>query len=434
LQITKQCIWVLTLVIVSDAFAGEQGASCFLMEQQKWQYSDNAPRSPQSEYSYVHSSLRDLMNLPASLIKATITAEGYAPRGNSITFGTMAWIRDHYPVWGHFKDGDRTNTGMLRYTSPYSERAFPNSGPANYAPVSPPAGAPKDAVLVRQGNESLFVGQREFPGFLEGGNFQWTTNSDRPYVFTSNKTVELNRYVSTETLPQLYQQIAERLNGTGIAADKWMREFKQGLTERGITLPVREQTREDVIKTMSKATTVPEDRIIITEWMPGERSGHVDMWLGVLRGNLLAVPYIPPTLINKLGFAHEREFSFGINAWLDKQVEQLSSLPDVRIVRLPMLPPKNLKPSSQSPLGYDATFLSTVNFVTQGDRVIIGEHEGWMSKLEPADREQLRDEIKTKLADFGMETDFVAADQVLDKGGGLHCVTADYPDFSPTNH
>jgi hypothetical protein len=430
MRAAAKTILVLWFGISSINLSATELNSCNFLDLQRWNETENA-QSTASEHIFIHQILRDLVAINSFGAKVNITSEGYAPRGVSANYGSMAWIRDRYPLWGRYQSAEGNRDIMLIYTNPFSESPHPSTGSAEYIPSVPPAGVPSNTVAVRLSGSTRFVSQRYFPGILEGGNLLWTSHHNNSYIFTSVKTVELNRWISESTTQAFQQQLAKRFEGSGFKAGNWQREFLQIIRERGHKLAAREQTQADIAGNLSMATSVPTERIIFTEWMPGEKTGHVDIWLGTLRGNLLAVPYIPKKLIDGLGYEHERNFSTGINLWLDRQADMLSNLAGVRVIRLPMLPPKNLQSSTVSPLGYDATFLSPVNFSVRSNRVLIPEHRGWMDRLAPSDQATVRNEISEKLSSLGFEIEFVNAEKIMDKSGGLHCVTADYPNFEP---
>ena len=160
-------------------------------------------------------------------------------------------------------------------------------------------------------------------------------------------------------------------------------------------------------------------------WLAGERTGHVDNYIGLLEGNQLAVPRIPETFINRMEVSHEAAFAGKVNEFLNERVAQLEAA-GAEIVRVPMLPPANFQKSEISPLGWDANFPWTTNWAHHGGKLLIPHYPNLMKKYGPGEHLSFYDQIRAAVGD-NYKVEFVDFDQMLTRNGGMHCATMDMP-------
>lgn len=183
--------------------------------------------------------------------------------------------------------------------------------------------------------------------------------------------------------------------------------------------------RAQVVGKLSAALAIAPEQVIVLPWMPGERTGHVDMWIGVLSDSVVAVPYVPEPAIVALQHGREQVYARRINGWLDAQVNELQAAGLV-VERLPMLPPRRIVESRVSEFGLDSDFASPVNWVVRGNRVFVPHFKNAMQELPFAVREAIDWELRQKLARYGFEARFTEASSLLPVNGLLHCVTAEW--------
>jgi hypothetical protein len=89
-----------------------------------------------------------------------------------------------------------------------------------------------------------------------------------------------------------------------------------------------------------------------------------------------------------------------------------------------MLPPKNLRASKLSEFGWDADFLSPVNWVVRDGKVTVPDYPKYMAELPKELQNDMRQRIEQVLGKYGYKAEFHDADKLVGTNGGLHCVSA----------
>ena len=347
---------------------------------------------------FVHAIGRDFLP-PALTAPARQVNDGYNGRGYDNP--NVGWLRDRFPLQVHTADGRLAVVSYLSLLDP-AGGAFDGS---SWVPVPRPAEA-HPAAKSFQGPDGLkWMEVRTLPLMVEGGN-----------LLALPGRLLVGEKVLHENAMTYEQQLARAGDGNRQLLGQRLR----GMQSHGW----KPRDRDAVLAELAKAFEIPVDRIHVMPWMPGERTGHVDMYVGVLDAQTLAVPHIPEKLIADLGYEHERTFAARLNAWLDARASELAAwAPDVKVERVPMLPPKMLKPSGQSEFGFDAQFLTPVNWVMTHGQTFVPVFPQWLAALPAGQAQAVSDELAHTLAAHGHTMVAVPATRLLEYNGLLHCLT-----------
>ena len=246
---------------------------------------------------------------------------------------------------------------------------------------------------------------------LEGGAIQYV-EGDAPFLLVSEKMFGLNA--------KSIEDYRRELTGAKLGPSEIHRAVRN-LTDAGY----RARDFDGVLNELARASEVPRERIVVLPWMPGERTGHSDMYVGVV-GKTAVVPRIPAEMIGRLGFEFERVFATATNGFLEQIAAKLGSR-GIAVERIPMLPPRNLYKSSVSPLGWDAKFPSTANwYIDYRDAIaFVPNFQKHLGEFPEAVRLNFIAEIRETLDRLGLDTEFIEASELLQSNGLLHCVTAE---------
>jgi hypothetical protein len=355
---------------------------------------------PAQDVLYLHAIAKDF--LPADLVtRAVLMDDGGTPRGYANP--NVAWLRDRYPLQAKDARGQPMVVPYLSLINASLGNALFDG--STYVPVQPPAGAPPGAHAFKFGDTYRWMAVKPLPLLLEGGDIlplsDWVLVSEKVWNENAQTPDELRARLGPD------QEQAYRIVQQLVAS---------GYRSRG-DAEIREE--------LSAAMGVPADHVVRMSWLPGERTGHVDMFAGALGEHTVLVPRIPASSIAALSYEHERFFATRTNQWLNEQVEMLerATRNTVQVVRVPMIPPKNLKMSSKSPLGWDAEFPTPANFVLHQHMAYVPHFPQWETEL--ADRgKELQEEIRRVFAAAGYGVSLVNCSRLLDRNGLIHCLSA----------
>jgi hypothetical protein len=318
----------------------------------------------------------------------------------------LLFIRDYFPVQVVRQHGPTRELATLSYFNLHNMVRYDGT---TSIPVPPPA---KDVAFYQAAGKSAWLRSEVLPILFEGGNLAATDH----FLITSEKVLHENAL----SLDEVQRHLA--------AADPAARSaFVRSLRQEGY----RPRGRAELTELFAARFGVPKERVRFMPWMPGERTGHVDLYVAPLDANTVAVPTVPRALIDRLGMAHEREFAGRLNTWLDTRVRELEAQ-GITVERLPMLPPKNLVRSSLSEFGWDADYLSPVNWLIHEGKAVIPEYGRYLRELPGELAASMRREIEKVMGRYGYATEFRSADGLIGTNGGFHCVTANLG-FTPPN-
>lgn len=97
--------------------------------------------------------------------------------------------------------------------------------------------------------------------------------------------------------------------------------------------------------------------------------------------------------------------------------------PVLEVERLPMVPPKHLVPSGIAEFGFDAQFLTPVNWVLMPGKAYVPVFPEWMSGLPAGEADQLTGALTRAFAARGRTVVPVPATRLLAYNGLVHCLT-----------
>jgi hypothetical protein len=232
---------------------------------------------------------------------------------------TLLWMRDYQPLFVRRADG---SLKVLRYLSPNPNRT-------RYEPLGldpPPVGA----------GRRLFYPE---PGQPNRG--RWLFTETLPLVHENGNLVSTGRYVFVT------QRIFED-NGRPPEAPH--------LAQFGY----KARTPMEVLDTLARALERPTSDIIVLPTMPGEATGHVDLFLMALGPKAVLVPEVRDEAIDLLTDEEEKALALDVRNFLDEQSAYLTRL-GLTVRRLPMLPPLLMPSVDQDADQRDAVLYSPAN-------------------------------------------------------------------------
>lgn len=134
--------------------------------------------------------------------------------------------------------------------------------------------------------------------------------------------------------------------------------------------PGAEAARRPLIRALAQGLAIPEEDVVIMPQLPGEGTGHVNLYLLAVSDTLMLVPRIPEEALVGL-----TESEWGVSRaaaqFLDDQASFLTTL-GLKVKRLSMLPPRILPAVDNT--SEDAVFFSPANALllnVDGRRTVI---------------------------------------------------------------
>ncbi|MBW2527263.1 MAG: hypothetical protein JRI23_23985 [Deltaproteobacteria bacterium] len=252
------------------------------------------------------------------------TASG-GPTG-PISDDRFVWIRDYHPLWVRSRDG---SLKLVRYLADTARRS-------TYLP--PPVRAARPSASSR-----------------------WKEASELEPV-------------PSEILPLLHANGNLVTNGRLIFVTDLLLEENGGSQQSSYLLAAgfRPRTSAEVLQLLADAVERPVEDVVVLPRMPGEQTGHVDLFLLPLDEQTVVVPELrAEALTNDLMTDGAEALSFDIQAFLDHVTSILRDL-GLTVARLPMLPPIAIH--SDDGLGPDVVIVSPANALlvpVRGMRVVL---------------------------------------------------------------
>lgn len=142
-----------------------------------------------------------------------------------------------------------------------------------------------------------------------------------------------------------------------IFADNNGTHAKPHLARAGYTA----RSPEQILTKLARAIHRPVSDIVVMPQMPGEATGHVDLWLMALDDHTVLIPRISAKLIRRANATIDRPLAESVRRFLEARARQLSAL-GLKVVRVPMLPPLVLPADDDDSLdSWDTVFYSPAN-------------------------------------------------------------------------
>jgi hypothetical protein len=194
----------------------------------------------------------------------------------------------------------------------------------------------------------------------------------------------------------------------------------------------RPRSASDVVTLLAGAVGRPRRDIVVLPSLPLEETQHVDVWLMFLDENTLIVPQVHPEGVARLP-PDEQPGAEEVATFLDVQARNLARR-DLRIVRLPMLPPVIVvaTDASEDPADSEALFLTPANgllITHDGKRVVIlPDFDMQVIAPDMADLQAAYALIwEAELATHDWTVEFVDGTVLVQQLGLVRCVTAPIP-------
>ncbi|GMU57144.1 MAG: hypothetical protein AMXMBFR33_62900 [Candidatus Xenobia bacterium] len=226
---------------------------------------------------------------------------GYqGPREGFSRDPNLVWMQDYRPIFVQLPDGSRK---LVKFQSPNPTRSQYDGSTS--VPVQGPPG------------QKFF----RFPGQERG---QWLTTESVPLLHEPGNQVNAGRQV--------------------IVTDKLLRDNAS-------------RPPSEVVELFARALERAPDEIVVLPTMPGERTGHADLFVMAVGPSRVMVPCIEPRALEQLDYGHEKWLGGQVQAFLDRQAATLEER-GLKVDRLPMLAPVYL---TDSPNGWQGAFYSPTN-------------------------------------------------------------------------
>ncbi len=307
---------------------------------------------------------------------------GYGSAG-----GNIVWIRDYSPAYVRQADG---TTQVLSFVSPTKERN--NYSGATYIPVRGPS---PEHRLFRE------------PGVTTGG--QWLVSHTVPLDHELGNQISTGRHVF----------VSERL----------IKDNAQPGTPEMRKAGFRSRTAEETTHELASAYGIADDQLVVLPWMPGEATGHVDLYLMALSPERMMIPEVRQEALDVLGTDQEKQLGGQVRAFLDQRAEQIRAL-GYQVDRLPMMAPVNVVTLPSGELHGD--FYSPANSIlenTQEGRAVLlptFDSQGYPDAYQQLNQRNV-EEWKSYFQSAGWEPEALDATQ-LGKGHGLfRCISQPIP-------
>lgn len=217
---------------------------------------------------------------------------------------TIVWMRDHQPIYVRRADGS------LKVVAYLSENAVRSESTTHD----------------RSRDAQLGLADEVLPLLHENGNL--VTNGR--LVFVSERIFEDNSAAQSDDLL-----------------------VKAGYSPRD---------GDQVVTLLAKALERPVDDIIIVPRMPGEATGHVDVWMLFVDEHTVVIPEVRPEAQARTETVDDHQLSEEVALFLDTEAGHLRDF-GLEVVRLPMIAPITV-PALNEPAAsglYDTLFVSPAN-------------------------------------------------------------------------
>ncbi len=308
---------------------------------------------------------------------------GYGSAG-----GNMVWIRDYSPAYVRQADG---TTKVLSFTSPVKERN--NYTGATYIPVRGPS---PEHQMYRE------------PGVTTGGG-QWLLTRTVPLDHELGNQIATGRHVFVS------QRLVEDNSKPGT------REMQR--------LGFRARTAQETTHELACAYGIGEEQLVVLPRMPGEATGHVDLYLMALSPERMMIPEVRQEALDVLSSDQEKQLGGQVRTFLDERARQIRDM-GYQVDRLPMMAPVNVTTLSSGDLHGD--FYSPANSILenlpQGRAVLVPtlDAPGFPEAFQQTNQRYI-EEWRAYFQAAGWEPQMVDATE-LGKGHGLfRCISHPVP-------
>ncbi len=236
---------------------------------------------------------------------------GYqGPREGFSRDPNLVWMQDYRPIFVQLPDGSRK---AVKFQSPNPTRSQYDGSTS--VPVQGPPG------------QKFF----RFPGQERG---QWLTTESVPLLHEPGNQVSAGRHI--------------------IVTDKLLRDNAS-------------RSPSEVVEVFARALERAPEDIVVLPTMPGERTGHADLFVMAVGPSRVMVPRIESQALAQLDYGHEKWLGGQVQDFLDRQAAALEAR-GLEVDRLPMLAPVYL---TDGPNGWQGAFYSPTNGQILGGSVLL---------------------------------------------------------------
>lgn len=294
----------------------------------------------------------------------------------------MVWMRDYQPIYQRAQAGALR---IVRYLSPDSARGDYLTDVAAHGPARNP-------LHIKALSGRVHV----MPLVHENGNLV----TDGQYVFLSHR-------VFADNGPR--GPVGPHLTAAGH----------------------RHRSPEEVLAVLAESLQRPLSNLVVLPGLPGNRSGHIDLYLMALEPGVLLVPRVPPEALDLVERDADRILGQNVAAFLDHHASLLRSV-GFRVERLPMLAPLVDPMFGAGALGGpEVVFLTPTNALLlrtpEVSAVVLPTLNPGGPPAVRALQQRFEDEWRAFFRARGYEPHFAEVGGVARRGGLVRCVTAPVP-------
>jgi hypothetical protein len=188
---------------------------------------------------------------------------------------------------------------------------------------------------------------------------------------------------------------------------------------------------DDIVAELARVFERSKNDVVVLPTLPGERTGHIDLFLMALDRRTLLVPSVPPEAMAVADGPMEREMGMATAGFLDQTANALRSL-GFDVVRLPMLAPV-MTPSYDGVPGHvDPLFITPTNtLLLRTDKRAVAVMSSFSVPGRTPAFLAVQKRFEKKWSEFfrgrGWEPRLLDATAIARRGGLYRCVTAPIP-------
>ena len=267
---------------------------------------------------YIHPVAADLAPELVRALHAKLPGKvatlpiGYAgPQAGYSKDPNLVWLRDYLPGWVRDAQGELSAV-KAKSINPTRDGATLTS----WVPVAPP-----------KPGQQLYAS----PCSTTGG-----------------------RWLDSKKMPLFHE------NGNLVAAGSYALATTKLLDDN------QTKDRATVSTEFAAAVGTPKSHVLLLDKMPGEKTGHVDLFAQSLGNDEVMIPEIRPEALAAISMGHEIALGEAVRAHLDKQAGLLTAC-GLKVTRLPMMPPVYLEQDGKQPTGWNGVFYSPANSLLVND-------------------------------------------------------------------
>ncbi len=197
------------------------------------------------------------------------------------------------------------------------------------------------------------------------------------------------------------------------------------------SLGFKRRSPDEIVATLARVFERPASDVIILPTLPGERTGHIDLFLMAVDRRTLLVPAVPPEALGHAVGPREQQLGITTALFLDRTAESLKAL-GFEVARLPMVAPVLTASIDGVESHIDPLHISPTNtLLLRTDQRAVAVLPSFAVAGRTAAFVAMQKRFEKQWAEFfrarGWETRLLDATPLARRGGLFRCVTAPIP-------